>query len=265
MTSLVGAKITMTNVTIPARPARALTARRIIVGALFLTTLGATVGGLANAGVTGDEIARAAVLSSPTGSAFALNPTIMDHLSTGAHSTGPVRMVGHIVDTGATDLGGPNGQFLAAVRNAGGTVTDAPKTMQIGKRVVLDLRKGADGAAVIATAQASLDAGGAASGVDGGTLARAAVGVYAPELASALPAAMAADDRAFLDALDASGYLSSFASQDDALTVGHLARDTYRADGQAAATIAVGDWLQAHGVAVSERGVTAAAINAYGA
>jgi hypothetical protein len=256
----------MQNVTIPARPARALTARRIIVGALFLTTLGATVGGLANAGVTGDEIARAAVLSSPTGSAFALNPTIMDHLSTGAHSTGPVRMVGHVVDTGATDLGGPNGQFLAAVRNAGGTVTDAPKTMQIGKRVVLDLRKGADGSRPSSPRRRPVSTPEAPRPVStAAPLARAAVGVYAPELASALPAAMAADDRAFLDALDASGYLSSFASQDDALTVGHLARDTYRADGQAAATIAVGDWLQAHGVAVSERGVTAAAINAYGA
>jgi hypothetical protein len=239
--------------------------RNALIGALFLTTVGATVGGLASAGVSGDEIARAAVLSSPTGSAFALNPTIMDHLSAGAPATGPVRMVGNYTETGATDLGGPNGAFLQAVRDAGGTVTDAPKTMQIGKRVVLDLRKGADGAAVIATAQASLDAGGAASGVDGGTLARAAVATYAPSLADQLPAAMAADDRAFLDALDASGWLGSFASQDDALTVGHLARDTYRADGQAAATFAVGDWLQAHGVAVSERGVTAAAITAYGA
>jgi hypothetical protein len=62
--------------------------RNALIGALFLTTLGATVGGLASAGVTGDELARAAVLSSPTGSAFALNPTIMDHLSTGAPATG---------------------------------------------------------------------------------------------------------------------------------------------------------------------------------
>jgi hypothetical protein len=65
--------------------------RNALIGALFLTTVGATVGGLASAGVSGDEIARAAVLSSPTGSAFALNPTIMDHLSTGAPATGPVK------------------------------------------------------------------------------------------------------------------------------------------------------------------------------
>jgi hypothetical protein len=185
----------------------------------------------------------------------------MDHLSAGAHSTGPVRKVGNYVDTATTDLGGPNGVFLSHVRDAGGTVVNGPATMQQGKKIVQALRKGADAA----TATAGVDLTGAATGVTAMDVARAAVAAYAPELAGKLPAAMAADDRAFLDALDASGWLSSFASQDDALTVGHLARDTYRADGQAAATIAVGDWLQAHGVAVSERGVTAAAINAYGA